>query len=162
MKPLIIPTVNLNGTSKDELIRQLLKVTLALGNVLTVMGEAMPHGRDYLPSPLDGERKDSQAREAWRERMQVLKDLSDEVTRHAFAVNDGHDRNAAFAVGRLWQPGNDSDDHEDEPRLGDHVTGELSEDYPSHEDIRHGGYPDVTTEEEDNEERLIARIGDNS
>jgi hypothetical protein len=99
MKPLIMPTVNLNGTAKDDLIRQQLHVMLALDKALEVMGQAMPHGRDYLPSPLDGERKDADARDAWRERMKLVKDLKDEIGRHAFSIDNDVNLNVTHAPG---------------------------------------------------------------
>jgi hypothetical protein len=113
MKPLIMPTVNLNGTSVEDLVRQQLHVMLALGKALEEMGKAMPHGRDYLPSPLDGERKDSQAREAWRERIQMVKDLMDEVSKHAFHIHHGKPPDIAT----LWAAGVGEDDAPDEPSL---------------------------------------------
>ena len=44
---LSIPTVHMNGTSKNELLDQLSSVYEALDNVLDVMRNASPNGRDY-------------------------------------------------------------------------------------------------------------------
>lgn len=47
VKELAIPTVHLNGTSKHELLSQLLKARRALTEATVIMQQAMPHGRDY-------------------------------------------------------------------------------------------------------------------
>lgn len=41
------PTVNLNGTSKDDLFQQFFRVHKAARGLLTTLQEATPHGRDY-------------------------------------------------------------------------------------------------------------------
>jgi ferritin-like metal-binding protein YciE len=46
---MIHPTVHLNGTSKDELLRQWLDAYHALREAREKMFDAMPHGRDYYP-----------------------------------------------------------------------------------------------------------------
>lgn len=54
---MIVPTIHLNGTSREELFRQLSSVTEALDNVLDKMSNAVPHGRDYYPQGDDGYKK---------------------------------------------------------------------------------------------------------
>lgn len=44
------PTVHLNGTSRDELLRQHVEAHIALRVALDKMGEASPHARDYYVS----------------------------------------------------------------------------------------------------------------
>jgi hypothetical protein len=44
-----IPTVHLNGTSKDELLRQLFDAGSAVQAAMKALGEAAPNGRDYYP-----------------------------------------------------------------------------------------------------------------
>jgi hypothetical protein len=46
---MIIPTIHLNGTSKEELLRQLSKASIACANAEETLAAAMPHGRDYYP-----------------------------------------------------------------------------------------------------------------
>jgi CHASE3 domain sensor protein len=41
------PTLNVNGTSYEELVRQHTKIITGLSCVLNAMSEAVPHGRDY-------------------------------------------------------------------------------------------------------------------
>jgi len=42
-----LPTIHLNGTSREELVQQRVDVVEALDAVETVIGKAWPHGRDY-------------------------------------------------------------------------------------------------------------------
>lgn len=51
MQDLIIPIVNLNGTSRQELMQQLLDVKRAGEVLLDALTLACPHGRDYQHLP---------------------------------------------------------------------------------------------------------------
>ncbi len=44
---MILPTVHLNGTSKNELARQLLEAHEAVQKAMEALQEAAPNGRDY-------------------------------------------------------------------------------------------------------------------
>jgi hypothetical protein len=44
---MVIPTVHLNGTSKEALLSQLSAAICALGKALESLAEASPHSRDY-------------------------------------------------------------------------------------------------------------------
>lgn len=44
---LVIPQVNLNGTSKNQLLEQYKKSIIALRNAHDALCNASPHGRDY-------------------------------------------------------------------------------------------------------------------
>jgi len=44
---LIAPKINLNGTSKEDLLRQCLQAVGALDEALAALREMTPHGRDY-------------------------------------------------------------------------------------------------------------------
>lgn len=46
---MIFPTVHINGTSKQELIRQWEDVLSNLQQSLKALKDAVPHGRDYYP-----------------------------------------------------------------------------------------------------------------
>jgi len=67
-----IPTVHLNGTSKDELLRQIHDAHVAVQAALDALAKARPHGRDYYvqavePGAYDAytlARNESQVREA--------------------------------------------------------------------------------------------------
>lgn len=47
MNSLIIPTVHLNGTGKEELINQLMEAGFAVRKASEALAKARPHGRDY-------------------------------------------------------------------------------------------------------------------
>lgn len=85
MKPLVLPQVNLNGTSRDELVRQQLAVLAAFRVLQQAMAEASPNGRDYQLRPAEFK----PAQEAWWERMQAVEDMRREIETHAMAIQDG-------------------------------------------------------------------------
>lgn len=87
LRPLIEPRVNLNGTSKESLVSQYTKVMRKLDDTLGLMGEAMPHGRDFqtMNNP---EFHAEKAREAWRERMQLIRELRNEIEKLAISINN--------------------------------------------------------------------------
>jgi len=87
MTALVTPTVNLNGSSKSDLVRQLMDVLSALHKAEQAICHAMPHGRDYSLSPIDGERLDSRAREAFRERARALHVMHGEFEALALDIN---------------------------------------------------------------------------
>jgi len=45
------PIVHLNGTSREELLRQLIDAGHAINNALDMLRAAAPHQRDYYVSP---------------------------------------------------------------------------------------------------------------
>lgn len=56
MRTFTLPTVNMNGSSANELLQQQLHVLRAVDALWEVMRVAAPHGRDYQLAP---ERYDS-------------------------------------------------------------------------------------------------------
>lgn len=46
---MVYPTVHLNGTSREELQRQIREAHDAVAKALDVLGKAAPHARDYYP-----------------------------------------------------------------------------------------------------------------
>lgn len=46
-QPMMVPTLHLNGTSRRELISQLLGAATAVSKAQDALGQAAPHGRDY-------------------------------------------------------------------------------------------------------------------
>ena len=63
------PTVNINGTSREELIAQVRAVVNAAAELNRVLGFAVPHGRDYSSAVLS-----HHDREVWGEyRLEVEK-----------------------------------------------------------------------------------------
>jgi hypothetical protein len=84
MKPLVLPKINLNGTTRRQLlIDQQINALQALRAAQTAMCDAMPHGRDFQLNPTDY----APARAAWMDRIQLVYDLSKEVEAHALAIH---------------------------------------------------------------------------
>lgn len=42
-----LPTININGTDRMDLLNQYMVVRRALARAIEALGEASPHGRDY-------------------------------------------------------------------------------------------------------------------
>lgn len=84
MKPLVLPQVNLNGTTREALVEQQCSVMHVLRSLLKVMAEAAPNGRDYQFRPAEF----GPAQEAWRERWQVIEDMRREIEAHAIAIQE--------------------------------------------------------------------------
>jgi hypothetical protein len=85
MNPLVLPQVNLNGTSREALVEQQCDVMHALQDVLTKMGAAAPNGRDYQFRPAEFK----PAQQAWLERMTLIAKLHKEIETQALAIQDG-------------------------------------------------------------------------
>jgi hypothetical protein len=84
LKPLVLPQINLNSTSREALVEQQADVMHALRELLLKMGMAAPNGRDYQFRP--AEFKDAQ--EAWLERMTLVTEMHNEIERHALAIQN--------------------------------------------------------------------------
>jgi hypothetical protein len=73
---LIIPTVHLNGTSKDELLEQIEEAYAAIGTAVKALAKMGPNGRDYYVQ------KDNpiyQAQDQHSARMKKLLDVQREL-----------------------------------------------------------------------------------
>ena len=46
---MMLPTIHLNGTSREELIRQNMNSALLISKAIDSMYNGRPHGRDYYP-----------------------------------------------------------------------------------------------------------------
>ena len=86
-----VPTVNLNGTSKDSLLGDYLAIRNALNAAEMAFREATPHGRDYQTVPA-GDAKASRAREAFHERRAILRAMAAEIEAVAIAINEQEGR----------------------------------------------------------------------
>ncbi len=75
MSEVVAPFVNLNGTSKDDLIEQLTEVYSKLNDVYEAMRQATPNGRDYYM----GEVPYEEARLQHMRRMKTVQDLQQEL-----------------------------------------------------------------------------------
>ena len=77
--PLVKPQININGTSKDELLRQQSDVVRAYRALSEALADAAPHGRDYQLRPAEY----AAAREAWMERSMTIFAMRKEIEKHA-------------------------------------------------------------------------------
>lgn len=71
-----LPTIHLNGTSREELVQQRVDVVEALDAVETVIGKAWPHGRDYYPQGPDAL---VSAQQVWKDRWNAIAEIREEV-----------------------------------------------------------------------------------
>jgi uncharacterized protein YqgV (UPF0045/DUF77 family) len=85
MKPLVLPQINLNGSTRKSLVEQQCDVLAAIRELQKAMQEASPNGRDYQTAPMG---TFNRAQEAWRERWQVIEDMHKEIEAHALAIQD--------------------------------------------------------------------------
>jgi len=88
MKPLVIPTVNLNGNDARSLVEDCSRIMRAIGVAAEIMqsGHDLWHGRNHLPSPIDGERKNADARDAIGERVAALRRMRSEFEQLALNI----------------------------------------------------------------------------
>lgn len=84
---LIVPIVNNNGTSRQELIDQRNKVFVALGDALQLLREMTPHGRDYQTDTTGT--AFMAARRQHNRRMKAVEHLRDSLRKEATAILEG-------------------------------------------------------------------------
>jgi hypothetical protein len=82
-RPLMVPTVHLNGTSRDSLLEGYKHAANAVRDAIIALDEAAPHGRDYYPQ---GKGSIDQAIQEHRERMLKLADVISELEQIAQAI----------------------------------------------------------------------------
>lgn len=83
MRPLLPPTIHLNGTSKDELLNQLEAVVSALEAALAALNAAAPNGRDYYPQ---GPEALTDAQAAFAERARAVKQVHTDFSNLAWDI----------------------------------------------------------------------------
>ena len=86
MTRLVTPSVHLNGTSKEGLVKQLLDAIEAARQLHNALHRASPNARDYYPQ---GEGVANAAATAWVERMKQVEALESELTEHAMRITLG-------------------------------------------------------------------------
>ena len=82
---MVLPTVHLNGTSRDDLVEQRLAIVDALRLVANAIADGWPNGRDYYPQGQDAIQA---ARELWRGRLDTLAFMRQEIEDEARAILD--------------------------------------------------------------------------
>jgi hypothetical protein len=84
-RELAVPTVHLNGTSKEDLIEQLLEAGSAVRVAVEKLNAAWPNGRDYyVQSPRAFAEADAQ----WNERRKKLLDVMEELAAITERIDD--------------------------------------------------------------------------
>ena len=85
MRPLITPRVNLNGTSKRELVHQQMEICQAIGALQSAMRQATPNGRDFQTVE-NGDRLCNEARNAFNDRYNALTTMFEEFQQLAIDI----------------------------------------------------------------------------
>jgi len=83
MAHLVPPIVNLNGTSREELLAQQLDVLEAIEVLIRTMQVAMPNARDFQPRPQEY----IPARDAWIERIEILTQMKQQLAANAYCIS---------------------------------------------------------------------------
>jgi hypothetical protein len=81
---MMTPTVHLNGTSREELMNQLLEAIRAIDNARNALARARPHDRDYYPQ---GDRAIGEALLEHTARMRSLCQVAEQLEWIAMAVD---------------------------------------------------------------------------
>ena len=79
---MIKPVININGSSRDDLIKPRRAAVDALHDAITLLREAMPNGRDY-PNDL---RQCMIDRQVQHDRISVLQELREELFEEALLI----------------------------------------------------------------------------
>lgn len=88
MKPLIVPTVNLNGNTAESLLEQLKELMTTLTAVEMAFANAsdVVHGRNFQTLPKSGD-VHYEAVQAWQERRTAIANINDELVQLARAIH---------------------------------------------------------------------------
>ena len=89
MSSLAIPTVHMNGSSKENLITDLCDAREAIRVALERMGAVCPNGRDYYPQ---GPQAIQEALRQHANRLHHLKAVHDELGDIALLISEGGHR----------------------------------------------------------------------
>ncbi len=83
--PIVVPVINLNGTSPDQLIAECMEAREALRVAISALNRMMPHGRDYQTEPR-GVYESAAAQH--RQRIAKVQTIYDELQFIALAVQE--------------------------------------------------------------------------
>jgi hypothetical protein len=81
VRDLVVPLVNINGSSAQSLVDDMIAVINALRDAEKALAIAMPHGRDYRD--FDDWRL---ARDAWHDRRNAIAAMMSELEEYAYAI----------------------------------------------------------------------------
>lgn len=76
---LMEPMVNLNGTSRDELVRVRIDAALAISDALLKLRALRPHGRDYLGDTNAYQRDLAIYEDRFASLRQIMNEIDDEA-----------------------------------------------------------------------------------
>ncbi len=79
------PIVNINGTSRDELVKMRIEARRAIHEALRALQELSPHGRDYI-GDRDAWKRDS---DIYRERFRILDAMANDLLDEGVAIMEG-------------------------------------------------------------------------
>jgi len=79
----MVPSIHLNGTSREDLVKQLLDANLALIKAIEAVRHAAPHGRDYYPQ---GPEAITKAMAEHKSRLRRLGEVRTELNQIAEAI----------------------------------------------------------------------------
>lgn len=80
---MITPTLNINGSSADDLIDPRLHAVNLITDAMASLMKVTPHGRDYPANP----QKCVEDREDHRLRLQALRDIKEAIFAEAVAIH---------------------------------------------------------------------------
>ena len=80
-----LPTVHLNGTSREELVSLRLDAVDAIRQAVVALRKAAPHARDYY---VQDPNTYQAAREVWEARQDRLEDVAEELRSEALEIQD--------------------------------------------------------------------------
>lgn len=79
------PVVNMNGTSREELVQQRRDIADSLMEAMKALQESKPHGRDYIGK----DHQYSLDRALFNERFAMLDKLRNDILDEALAIQQG-------------------------------------------------------------------------
>lgn len=79
------PIVNINGTSRDELVKMRIEARRAIHEALRALQELSPHGRDYI-GDRDAWKRDS---DIYCERFRTLDAMANDLLDEGVAIMEG-------------------------------------------------------------------------
>lgn len=92
---MILPTIHLNGTAPEDLLRKFEEATRALDKAMEALQAAAPHGRDYYPQNSEfGAEVFLVAQREHIERQMAIKRVYNDIENLAWHVQDAIDQRA--------------------------------------------------------------------
>ena len=71
-KTLIVPTLNINGSTRDNLVDYHTRAMRKINEAYAALADMAPHGRDYQTAPPGTHEKAQEQYKVWREQLRVI------------------------------------------------------------------------------------------